>query len=91
MPNEYWHELFLLELRVCGIVKDAARAAHIDRNTAFAARRKALSLRAAGSSNDFAARWDEALAAALNRQEQVAWQSRAGVKRPVFRRGRRVV
>ncbi len=93
VPHGSWHDKFLAELRVCGIVKEAARAAHVDPNTVYAARRKALRMRAAGAgeTEDFSSKWDEAIEEAVERLEQEVWRRGVdGDKRPVFYRGRRV-
>ncbi len=94
LPQASWHDKFLAELRVRGIVKDAARAAHINLSTAYAARRKALSVEATrrvASTANFASRWDEAVEEAVERMDEEAWRrGYDGYNDPVYYRGRLV-
>jgi hypothetical protein len=69
---------FLAELRRRGNVSDAARAATIDRTTAYLWRK---------NEPEFAAAWDEAIEAAIDSLEAEAWRRAAeGVEEPVIGR-----
>ncbi len=95
LPNGSWHDRFFAELRVRGIVKDAARAAEIDLSTAYAARRRAMQIQSAlgdsAPASSFVTRWNEAIEEAVERLEGEAFRrSVDGYDKPVYYRGRRV-
>jgi hypothetical protein len=75
-----WEPLFLAALAKAPNVSAAARAAKIDRTTAYSAR---------GRNPDFAAKRDEALEAAIDDLVGEAYRrARRGTKRPVFYAGK---
>ncbi len=98
LPQASWHDKFLAELRVRGIVKDAARAAHINLSTAYAARQATQTRKLDATETQdgspvpsFASRWDEAVEEAVERMEEEAWRrGYDGYNDPVYYRGRLV-
>lgn len=78
-----WAPVFIDALRETGNVTAAARAAGIDRSTAYRYRNKDTA-----PAREFAAAWDDALEEAIDSLEAEAWRrARDGVDHPVIYEG----
>lgn len=64
-PKEDWSAAFLVTMRLTGNVKASCEAAGISRNCVYARRDR---------DEQFAERWSEAIADAIDGLEQVAWE-----------------